>query len=285
MRRILAVMALLLAALAVGVPVRAQSSPASMLSRVGGVYFSPAYANWRSVVVQGNSATGAQTIVACPGQVTLNDGRVITPFSTIAPFTIDVGANSETLTPSAVSLVTPPQGASSSSGNCASITATFSNTHTGYSTPIVTGDAGVEEAIYDAGANGGGLVYWEADSGSVTLGTGATTTTLCSSCIPVNALVLGVVARVETTITGTCSGWELGDGTTAGRFTANNTGLTAGTVSAADIQTTSGVASTTTGMLNITSAKSIISTCATGDPSAGALRVKAFGYVLATSLN
>lgn len=250
------------------------------LHRSGGVYVASVYNTWKSSVIAGPYGSGSVTITAYPGIVTLSDGYTFEPFTSSNPITIGVGASQETVTPSGVTYGTCPTGYGGPQP-CAFITATYSNAH-GQGDPIISGSAGVDEAQYDAGNYGGGLVYWEADSGAVTLSTSATTTTLCTSCIPQNALVMGVVARVTTAITGTCSGWELGDGTTANRFTASNTTLTAGTTSALDLQTTSGVASTTTGFLNITSAKSIINTCATGDPSAGAIHVHAFGYILAT---
>ena len=268
---------------ACAVPLSAQA-PGTALHYAAGTYVASAYNTWHATVETAPSGTGSGTIVVGPAFVTLQDGYTFNPFSTANPVIVGQGtANQETVTPSAVSVQACPPGFGATTP-CEAITATFSNTH-GQGDLVVSGSSGVDEALFDAGNYGGGQVYWSADGGDVTLGTGATTTTLCTSCIPINAIVLGVTARVTTTITGTCTGWELGDGTTAGRFTANNTGLTAGTVSAADIQTTSGVASTTTGMLNITTAKNIVSTCATGNPSAGAIHAHAWGYVLATPNN
>lgn len=282
MRKILALLALLLCASAV----RAQSP----FSKVGGVYDSTQYTKWGAFIASGNTATGSQTDIMCPAYVTLPDGRIMTPFATTIPILIDAqnGAASETVTPSAVSFVATPAGQpQNQQGLCASVTASFSNAH-GASlnqSQVISGDNGIAEAVNDASNQGGGLVYWQADGGPVTLSTSGATTTVCSSCVPVNGIVLGVVARVTTTITGCSGGWELGDGTTATRFTAADSTLTAGTVNAANLQTTSGVASTTTGMLNITSAKSIVNTCVTSNASAGAVHVRAFGYVLATPAN
>jgi hypothetical protein len=242
------------------------------VSKVAGVTVAAAYGQWTAQTTSA-VASGSATISVNVGSVTTADGRTFVPFTTNVPLTIGNGADVETVTPSAVSGCT----VGAAIGAC-QVTATFSNAHS-QGEPIVSGDNGLQEAMNDT--SGGGLVFWVADSGTVTLSTSGATTTLCSSCIPVNAIVLGVVARVETTITGCSGGWELGDGTTATRFTAANATLTAGTASAADLQTTSGVASTTTGMLNITSAKSIVNTCVTSNASAGALKVRAFGYVLA----
>lgn len=272
MKKILAFVALLFA---LTLPCFAQG-----LHRSGGVYVASVYNTWKSSAIAGPYASGSVTITAYPGIVTLSDGYTFEPFTTSNPITIGVGASQETVTPSGVTYGTCPTGYGGPQP-CAFITATYSNAH-GQGDPIVSGSAGVDEAQYDAGNYGGGMVYWEADGGAVTLSTSGATTTLCSNCIPVNALVTGVVARVTTTITGCSGGWELGDGTTATRFTAANSTLTAGTVSAANLQTTSGVASTTTGFLNITSAKSIVNTCVTSNASAGVVHVHAFGYILAT---
>lgn len=252
----------------------------SPLHRVGGAYFSTAYTTWAAKVVTGSASGSGITLVVAPAIVSLQDGYTFSPWSTAVALTIDSGAAQETATPSAVASVACPAGIAAT-GGCETLTITTSNAHNPGAI-VVSGSGGLNEATLDAGNNGGGMVYWESDGGTVTLGTGATTTTVCTACIPINGMVLGVVARVTTTITSACTGWELGDGTTAARFTANNTTLTAGTVSAADTQTTSGVASTTTGMLNITSAKNIVNTCAGGNPGAGAMHVHAFGYLLAT---
>jgi hypothetical protein len=254
---------------------------ASQLHYVGGVFVASAYSHWQIYVTGGPYAAGTVSITVASPMAVLADGYSFVPFSTSNPITIGLGQpNQETVTPSAVSGCS--QGASTSPSSCV-ITATFENSH-GSGDIITSGSNGVDEALTDAGYNGGGLVFWQADSGEVTLSTSGATTTLCSSCIPVNAIVEGVSARVGTTITGCSGGWELGDGTTATRFTAANTTLTAGTVSAADLQTTSGVASTTTGMLNITSAKSIVLTCVTTNASAGAVHVHAAGWAIATPL-
>ena len=111
-----------------------------------------------------------------------------------------------------------------------------------------------------------------------TLATGATTTDTGLNCLPANAVIDTVVARVTTTITAACTGWSLGDATTAGRFSSNNTVLTSGTVTdAAHIGTfnNTGIASATTGTWQASAAKVRI-TCAGGNPGAGAIRVIVF---------
>lgn len=62
-------------------------------------------------------------------------------------------------------------------------------------------------------------------SEEITLATGAATTDSSAYLLPANSEILGVVARVTTTIA-TCTNWALGDGTTAARFVAATTDLT-----------------------------------------------------------
>lgn len=65
---------------------------------------------------------------------------------------------------------------------------------------------------------------------SMTLNTGGTTTDSAANLLPANSLILGVTARITTTIT-TAANWSLGDTSTAARFAAANSTLTAGTTS------------------------------------------------------
>lgn len=136
------------------------------------------------------------------------------------------------------------------------------------------------------GAANGASVFGASETGSIasacetaaaptTLATGAATTTTGLSCLPANSIIDAVTARVTTTITGACTGWELGDGTTAARFSTNNTGLAAGTVTdAAHIGTfnNTGIASATTGVWQA-AAHAVVVTCAGGNAGAGAIRV------------
>lgn len=135
--------------------------------------------------------------------------------------------------------------------------------------PFTTADTGFFHSSLNLNA-----VACETNFGITTLNTGGATTTTGLSCLPANSIIEGVVARVTTTITGTCTGWEFGDGTTAARFTTNNTNLTSGStaVPLSGTAWTTGIASATTGMYQ-QSASAITITCATGAPSAGAIRV------------
>jgi hypothetical protein len=68
-------------------------------------------------------------------------------------------------------------------------------------------------------------------SEDLTLGTGAQTTDTTGNLLPANSLLLGVTGAVTTAITGSCTGWSLGDSTNSARFASNNTTLTAGATS------------------------------------------------------
>lgn len=292
MRNKLFVVLSLIAVIALGVggfwlqqferPALAQSGP-STLSRVAGVYNSVAYGpgKWGASIVTGNTATGSQTIVVCPWFVTLQDGRVIQPFSAanavFPAITVDIGSNSEVVTPTASSQVAAPTGAPGAQP-CASITASFSNTHGGAGgggvLNVFSGDLGIQEALNDASLNGGGLVYWEADTGAVTLNTAGLTTTTTTK-VPNNFISVGASARVTTTIT-TTTNWAVGiSGSTSAFCTANAT-LTAGTTCIANMNSPASVG-TTTGLT------AILITTTVANPGAGAVHSKVWGYTAAQS--
>lgn len=137
---------------------------------------------------------------------------------------------------------------------------------------------GPTHTITDSGPFGSteviGASACETSFGTTTLATGTTTTQTGLSCLPANSIIDGVVARVTTTITGSCTGWELGDGTTAARFTTNNTNLTSGStaVPLSGSAWSTGIATASTGMTQASATKITI-TCAGGNPAAGAIRV------------
>lgn len=263
------------------------------LSYSVGVFNAAAY-NWSATVFNGSAGTGAYTITLYAPAVTLSDGRRVAVFgnTTIPPITIGSGANIETVTPSSVSGCASVNLGVASQGTC-QITATFTYSH-GRGDVIASGDAGVQEAINDAANNGGGQVYYTCDTGIITLATGATTTTYSqgatgvpggfpatcpTTLMPAGSYIWGVAARVTTAITSACTGWELGDGTTAARWTANNTGLTAGTSAVNSGNAwSSAIASTTTG-IQVTAAKGLVITCAGGNPGAGAIKARIWGYI------
>ena len=246
----------------------------------GSTYDSVLYTTYQARIVTGNSATGAQTITLSAGSITLPNGRRVVPFSTSVPLTIEAGgAAPEVVTPSAVSGCY----IGAASGVC-TITATFSNVH-GQGALVTTGDAGYAEAVLDAATNGGGAVYFTFDTGNLTLATGAATTTFAqTNFFPINAIILGVSGRVQTTITGACTGWSFGD-TAAGRWIANNTGLTAGTsaVNTGPFWSTA-IAVGTTGP-QLAANKQLVVTCAGGNASAGVVRARVFGWTPVASAN
>jgi len=124
-------------------------------SRGFGYFTATVYNQWKAIVVNGNLATGSQTIQVQYGQIALPDGSLVNPFNVNAPITIDFGANQETVTPSAVS------GCNVGAGNplpsLCNITATFANTH-GQGAPVFSGSFGLQEAINDAFIKNGGTV-------------------------------------------------------------------------------------------------------------------------------
>lgn len=128
--------------------------------------------------------------------------------------------------------------------------------------------------------NGAGFVPFTAET-NVTLATTQTTTAVGgASFIPANSVILGVTGRVTTAITGSCTGWEIGDATTAARFTVNKAVLTAGTtVANTGAYLTTAIAVAATGF-TIPTAEALQITCAGGNPSAGAIRVSVFGYTV-----
>jgi hypothetical protein len=127
--------------------------------------------------------------------------------------------------------------------------------------------------------NGSKLIIGQA-SEDLTLSTGGTTTDTAGVLLPAGALILGVNGTVTTTITAGCTGWALGDPTTAARFAASNTTLTAGTSSIGVVHATTGVASATTGLYQSAGAKVRV-TCATAAPGAGKVRISV-SYLLFT---
>lgn len=111
------------------------------------------YGTWSVPVAVGNTATGSATITLQSGVVTLSNGTVIAPFAVTAPITINDGASTETVTPTAVSGCTI-----GALENSCQITASFANTH-GRGISVQSGSAGLQEAINAAQSYGGGRVF------------------------------------------------------------------------------------------------------------------------------
>ena len=122
-------------------------------------------------------------------------------------------------------------------------------------------------------SNGGQWIR-QSISESMTLATDGLTTDSTANLLPANSIIEAVVARVTTTITTTTS-WQLGDGTTAGRFTAANTTLTANETDVGLLHRHGGISTDATGPVQIAAAKLRI-TCADANPGAGVVRVTVF---------
>lgn len=104
----------------------------------------------------------------------------------------------------------------------------------------------------------------------LTLSTSGTTTDTSANLLPANAIIEAVVARVTTTIT-TATDWKLGDATTAGRFSAANSTMIAGTTQVGTIQADQTGAA---GPRQVSAAKVRVTT--TGTPGAGVIRITVF---------
>ncbi len=107
----------------------------------------------------------------------------------------------------------------------------------------------------------------------ITLSTSGTTTTSSGNLLPANSLIKAVVCRVTTTIT-TATAWQVGDGTTAARFSASNSTMTAGTTVVGLAHMAGNVTTTAAGPTQAAAAPLVITT--TGTPGAGAIRCTVF---------
>ena len=107
----------------------------------------------------------------------------------------------------------------------------------------------------------------------LTLSTAGTTTDTTANLLPANSIIEAVVARVTTTIT-TATSWQLGDPTTAGRFTNANSTMTAGTTDIGLKHQQGSVATDAAGPVQTAAAKVRVTTV--GTPGAGAVRITVF---------
>lgn len=116
------------------------------------------------------------------------------------------------------------------------------------------------------GANGAFVEYGSA-SELLTLSTSGTTTDTTGNLLPANSIIDSVDARVTTTIT-TATSWQLGDASTAGRFSAVNAVMTSGSTQVGDVQADQTGAS---GPRQVSAAKVRVTTV--GTPGAGVIRI------------
>lgn len=129
-------------------------------------------------------------------------------------------------------------------------------------------------------ATGGITRTVQAYEEEVTLDTTALSTHTDSSAnlLPANAVILAVVGTVTTTITG-ATDWKLGDASEAGRFSAADSTLTAGTKSIGLLHRAGDVATVALGPTQAAAAKVRITT--TGTATAGKVRVTVLAEVFA----
>lgn len=111
-------------------------------------------------------------------------------------------------------------------------------------------------------------------SEEITLDTGAAFTDSTANLLPAYSIILGVVARLTEAVT-TSSSWQLGDPTTAGRFTAPNSTLLINTRDIGLLHMQGGISTDATGPVQMTSAKLRV-TLAGGNPGAGKVRATVF---------
>lgn len=258
---------LLLAAMAFG---QGNSAVINPVGPPSNIYFSKDYSRWTGQIITGNSATGSQTVqIYTSGVFPGNSTAGVNPLSTTAA-TAPIQFNGEILTPSAISCgVARPSGFTAPEGGyLCNVTATFANLH-GANETVLSGDNGIGEAMNDAASQGGGLVYWVADTGIVTLNTGGLSTTTTAQ-IPASSFSIGASGIVKTTITGCTGGWSIG---VAGgnNFTTPQTTLTAGTT-ALGKQASPAAVGTAAGLTPVTIA------CTTANAGAGAVKARVWGF-------
>jgi len=135
-------------------------------------------------------------------------------------------------------------------------------------------------SAFPAGANGQSFAPF-ANTELVTLSLTGATTDSTTNLLPANSIILAVNGTVQTTITGS-SDWKLGDATTAGRFSAADSTLTAGQAVPSStyppVQIGTGVASATTGVYQAAAAKVRITVTTTA--TAGKIRLTVYGFTL-----
>lgn len=107
----------------------------------------------------------------------------------------------------------------------------------------------------------------------ITLSTSAATTDSVGNLLPTNAIIDAVVTRVTTAIA-TAASFTVGDDTTAARFAASSTGITAGSTQVGLAAMQGGVSTNAAGPVQTTAATVRITCNAT--PSAGVVRVTVF---------
>lgn len=153
--------AVLIAVFLVSVPASAQLTTrfAGEFNAIDYAYGFPSVSFPALNVAAGNAATGAsQTITLVTGATVNSSGVSLSPITTTTPIIVGIGANAETVTPTAVSNCNLPSTQTPAPGQPAcTITGTFNNLH-GPQEPVISGSGGVQEAINAARAFGGVVI-------------------------------------------------------------------------------------------------------------------------------
>ena len=121
-----------------------------------------------------DSNTSTQTLTLAFGNITLDDGTIVSPLATTAGVTVGIGAGADSVTLSVVNAESPEVYQSTTF-----TAATFSNAH-GTGDVVASATIGLQEALNYAGANGGGTVV--VDSGWTKLG--GTSGMIASATVP-----------------------------------------------------------------------------------------------------
>lgn len=116
----------------------------------------------------------------------------------------------------------------------------------------------------------GGAMTVDSVTEEVTLSTGGATTDTTANVLPANSVILAVYARVTETF-GTAASYTLGDATTAARFLASTSDVTAGDTAVGLAHREGGVSTDATGPTQASAAALRITANAT--PSAGKLLI------------
>ena len=183
----------------------------------GGRYIAAQYGLWKGQLIGGPYIAGVGVLIEFPGQVQLLDGYVFDPFNANAPITIGIGAQAETVTPTVVSYSNAPTGYGGPQ-QAAYLSVTTANAH-GQGDPVTSGTFGLQEAINDCAAQGGGIVTVDTEW----FGAGGTSTILAAATVPAGVFI-------ENTVAGTLSATGAG-GITAAYTATGAIALQPGTIS------------------------------------------------------
>lgn len=233
-----------------GVPLSAQYAPSagSFLSRVAGRFVASNY-NYPSTANyiggpgggSGGNSVGASSITVQTALIVLPDGRQIFPYNIFTPIIVGGVGVQEYVVPTGVSNCY--YNSSVGNGTC-TISATFAFAHSN-GEPVISGTAGLAEAIYDAYLTGGGnVVIGQAWANSVNIsctGCAASPGALIASLVPFQAVGIedcriapchvwqpaqqvATILAQPTTLTATTVGFGLnGANTTGGNYVGADT--------------------------------------------------------------